>query len=155
MSKVSKLKVAIDTNLLISAIIIPQTNPNKIIQAWKKDIFILLISQQLMSEFEDVISRKKFLNYHAAFKERGEELIASLKAAAETVEPLPVKKLPVHSRDSKDDYLLATALGGKADYLITGDEDLLVLNGNPALGKLKIITAKQFLQQLDSFEKQC
>lgn len=148
MSKVSKLKVVIDTNLLISAIIIPQTNPDKIIQAWEKDIFILLISQQLISELEDVISRKKFLNYHAAFKERGEELIASLKAAAETVDPLPVTKLPVHSRDSKDDYLLAASLGGKADYLITGDEDLLVLSSNPELGKLKIVTVRQFLSEI-------
>lgn len=145
MPKVSKLKVVIDTNLLISAIIVPQTNPDKIIQAWEKDIFILLISQQLMSELEDVISRKKFSNYHAEFKERGEELIASLKAAAETVYPLPVKRLPVHSRDSKDDYLLTTAFGGKADYLVTGDEDLLALTTKPGLGKLKIITAKQFL----------
>lgn len=145
MPKVSKLKVVIDTNLLISAIIIPQTNPDKIIQAWEKDIFILLISQQLISELEDVISRKKFLNYHAVFKERGEELIASLKAAAETVDPLPVKKLPVHSRDSKDDYLLATAFGGNADYLVTGDEDLLVLSTKPGLEKLKIVSVKQFL----------
>ena len=60
MPKVSKLKVVIDTNLLISAIIIPQTNPDKVIQIWKKDIFTLLVSQQLMSELEDVISKKKF-----------------------------------------------------------------------------------------------
>src|SRR3990167_7987282 len=148
MSKVSKLKVVIDTNLLISAIIVPQTNPDKIIRAWERDIFILLISQQLMSELEDVISRKKFLNYHAVFKERGEELIASLKATAEMVDPLPVKKLPVRSRDSKDNYLLATAFGGKADYLVTGDEDLLILSSNPGLETLKIVSAKQFLSLL-------
>src|SRR3989338_8902746 len=149
MPKVSKLKVVIDTNLLISAIITAQTNPDKVIQIWKKDIFILLVSQQLMSELEDVISKKKFLNYHAAFKEKGEELIASLKAAAEAVDPLPVKKLLIHSRDSKDDYLLATALGGKADYLVTGDEDLLVLNAKPGLGKLKIVSVRQFLSAIN------
>ena len=148
MPKVSKLKIVIDTNLLISAIITAQTNPDKVIQIWKKDIFILLVSQQLMSELEDVISKKKFLNYHAVFKERGEELIASLKAAAEAVDPLPVKKLPIHSRDPKDDYLLATAFGGKADYLVTGDEDLLILSSNPWLETLKIVSAKQFLSLL-------
>lgn len=148
MPKVSKLKVVIDTNLLISATLIPQTNPDKIIQAWKKDVFILLVSQQLLGELEDVISRKKFLNYHAVFKERGEELIASLKAAAEVVDPLPVKKLPIHSRDPKDNYLLATAFGGEADYLVTGDEDLLILSADPGLGKLKIISVRQFLMDL-------
>ncbi|MBI4035696.1 putative toxin-antitoxin system toxin component, PIN family [Candidatus Daviesbacteria bacterium] len=148
MPKVSKLKVVIDTNLLISAIITARSNPDKVIQIWKKDIFILLVSQQLMSELEEVISRKKFLNYHAVFKEKGEELIASLKAAAEAVDPLPVEKLPIHSRDPKDDYLLSASLGGKADYLVTGDEDLLVLQTNPNLGKLQIITIKEFLSKL-------
>lgn len=145
MPKVSNLKVVIDTNLLLSAIIIPQSNPDKIIRAWEKDAFILLVSQQLISELEDVTSRKKFLNHYVLFKERSEELIASLKAAAQTVDHLPIKKLLVHSRDLKDDCVLATAFGGQADYLVTGDEDLLVLKENPALGNLKIVSVKEFL----------
>lgn len=54
--------------------------------------------------------------------------------------------LPIHGRDPEDDFMLATALRGVANYLITGDEDLLVLNGNPALGKLKIVLVKDFLK---------
>jgi len=50
-------------------------------------------------------------------------------------------------RDPKDIHLLA-ALGGDADYLITGDADLLVLAGDPTLGPLRIITARAFLDDL-------
>ena len=59
---------------------------------------------------------------------------------------MPEKNLPIHSRDPKDDFLLSAALGGNADYLITGDEDLLILKDNPSLGKLRIITIKDFLE---------
>lgn len=146
MQKGNKVSVILDTNLLLSAIIIPQSTPDKVIQAWKNDLFNLILSQKLIEELKDVTSRKKFLNHYQQFRERSEELIASLKVNAELIEPLSKKDLPIHSRDPKDDFILASALGGGADYLVTGDEDLLVLNGNPSLGKLKIITAKEFLK---------
>ena len=73
------------------------------------------------------------------------EFLADLRQAAEPVSPL--QDLPLHSRDPKDDKLLSLALGGNADYLITGDNDLLVLDGNPALGNLRIVTAAAFLEQ--------
>ena len=49
--------------------------------------------------------------------------------------------LPVVTRDAKDDYLLAYALVGQADYLVTGDEDLLVLQ---EIEGLKIVNPTQF-----------
>lgn len=44
--------------------------------------------------------------------------------------------------------ILAAALGGGADYVVTGDADLLVLNGDPRLGNLRIVTAGDFLALL-------
>ena len=145
MQKGNKLRVILDTNLLLSAIIIPDSNPDKIIKSWKEDLFILLVSQSLIDELEDATQRKKFLNHYLLFKKRSEELIVSLKASAELIEPLSKKDLQIHSRDKEDDFMLASGFGGDADYLVTGDQDLLVLNGNSALGKLKIITVKEFL----------
>lgn len=49
-------------------------------------------------------------------------------------------------RDPKDVPILAAAIGGGADVLITGDNDLLVLSGDTRLGELRIMTAGQFLQ---------
>lgn len=68
-----------------------------------------------------------------------------MKLAAEMVKSLSEEKLPVHCRDPKDDKLLALAMAGKADYLVTGDKDLLCLNAHSALKSLKIITVKEFL----------
>ncbi len=149
MPKVSKLRVFLDTNLFLSSIIIPKGNPAKAIQAWKQDLFTLLISAESLEELKDVTSREKFLDKYRLFKLRSSELIDTLILGAEIVTPLPKEDLPVHSRDPEDDYLLASALGGNADYLITGDEDLLGLSRNPNLGNLKIITVKEFVGKVN------
>jgi predicted nucleic acid-binding protein len=60
----------------------------------------------------------------------------------------PRRRLPVHIRDPKDERVLAAALGGRADYLVTGDDDLLVLNGDPRIRTLKIVTVREFLDLL-------
>lgn len=148
MLKGNKPRVILDTNLLLSAIISPRGNPNKAIRAWGKDSYVLLISAENLKELNDVTSRKKFLDKYSLFSQRKDELIDSLMLAAEVITQLPVEDLPVHSRDPDDDYLLAAALGGSADYLVTGDEDLLELNDHPDLGDLNIITVKEFIELL-------
>jgi predicted nucleic acid-binding protein len=45
--------------------------------------------------------------------------------------------------------VLACALGANVDYIVTGDEDLLVLDGHPALGSLRIVTPRAFLTILE------
>lgn len=137
-------RAAIDTNLLISAVIAPRGLPNKLIRAWQKDHITLIFSPRLIRELEEVSQRDKFKQYHL-FTEQAIELIDNIKAFAEIIPPMPEEQLPIHSRDPKDDKLLASALSANVDFLITGDEDLLTLNGNSALGNLKIITAKDFL----------
>lgn len=61
---------------------------------------------------------------------------------AEVAEWVEVKTITKLCRDAKDDFLLSLAIDGKADFLITGDSDLLELN---QLKKTKIITIADFL----------
>jgi hypothetical protein len=49
-------------------------------------------------------------------------------------------------RDPKDTVILATAIDGKADYLVTGDKDLLVLAGHKSIKPLKIVTPTEFIR---------
>jgi hypothetical protein len=60
----------------------------------------------------------------------------------------PLAPLPIHSRDSHDERFLAVALGGNAEYLITGDDDLLVLQRDPCLETLQLVTARDYLPLL-------
>lgn len=145
MKKGDKLRVVIDTNLLISAVIAPKGLPNKLIRAWKDAKFDLITSPYLLKEMDEISLRDKFGGYHL-FKEQMVELIEAIKASSEIIPSLLEEELSIHCRDPKDDKLLACATGANADYLVTGDQDLLVLNDNPALRKLKIIKAKEFLE---------
>lgn len=143
----NKLRVAIDTNLLISASLVTDSLPDKLIRSWLNKEFILLISLEQLEEIKNVSQRKK-LRTRPLFTKRITELIEDIEYVAETLKPLPKKDLPLHGRDEEDDFMIAAALGGDVDYLITGDEDLLVLNDNPAMGKLKIISVRDFLKIL-------
>lgn len=145
MKNENKARVIVDTNLLISVAITSNSLIDKLIASWQKDTFNLIISAEQLEEIKDVSKRKKFASY-PKFPDRIEELIKTLAFTAEIIEALSEKYLPIHSRDPEDDFLLGAALGGQADYLITGDEDLLVLKDNPVLGKLRIITVGDFLE---------
>ena len=140
----NKTRVVIDTNLLISAAIAPQSHADKLIRTWLRKAFILLISFSHLEELKKVSQKKKFNNI-PLFGKRADELIENIEFVAERTTPIREEELPIHARDRKDDFLLAWAFGGGADYLITGDHDLLVLNTSSSLGKLKIISAKNFL----------
>jgi predicted nucleic acid-binding protein len=51
-------------------------------------------------------------------------------------------------RDPNDEKVLAAALGNRAGYLVTGDEDLLALRDDPRIKGLRIVTAREFLETL-------
>lgn len=141
----NKLKAVVDTNLLISSAISSKGSPNKLIRSWLKDSFALLISREQLEEIKEVSKREKIKKY-PLFTKRIVELIENIEFVAQLIDPLSNKDLPIRGRDPKDDFMLTCALGGDADYLVTGDENLLVLNGNSALGRLKITTVKEFLE---------
>lgn len=147
MPKVKKVRVILDTNLVISAALIPESIPYRLFQLWLKNYFDLLMSKKQVEEIK-ATSKKDKLVIYPLFSDRIAELIQNLEFTAKLIKPMSETNLPLHSRDPKDDYLLATALGGNADYLVTGDEDLLVLSTNPGLGKLKIVSVKQFLSAI-------
>lgn len=139
------LKVVLDTNLLISAIIAPNSPPDRILRAWFKGYFSLLIPKKQISEIKNVTKREKFKAY-PLFSERIEELVEVIEFAAEIIDSS--QETGIHSRDPKDDFILSAALGASANYLVTGDKDLLSLDGDPKLNKLKIIQASELLMLL-------
>lgn len=140
------MRVVVDTNLFISGTIIKRGKPFELLEAWRGRVFTLLISDQQRGELEDVLQRDKIQkNYHLSPDE-----IASVLRLLETAASRAGvrRQLPVKVRDAKDEMILASALGGKAEYLVTGDDDLLTLRDDPRLGALKIVTVGEFLEVL-------
>jgi putative PIN family toxin of toxin-antitoxin system len=95
-----------------------------------------VFSRELFDELENTAKRRKFHRYFDT--EQVETLFQMLMEVARVVEVHSVVKM---RRDAKDNFLLALAQDGNADYLITGDSDLLTLK---KFAKTKIITLREF-----------
>ena len=129
-----KIKVIIDTNLWISFLI--SREYEKMDFLFSSGRICLLFSERLFAEFIGVVHREKFRKY---FSESDiDALSVKMKKVAKIVRTKSIQTL---CRDPKDNFLLELAVDGKADYLITGDDDLLVLK---TFEKTKIITITEF-----------
>jgi putative PIN family toxin of toxin-antitoxin system len=139
--------VVLDTNQIVSGVISRRGLPHQILRAWQRGEFYAITSDDLVVELTDVLARPRISRRFALHHAEIDALIEALAAAA--VQPMPLEALPVHCRDAADDAVLACALGANVDYIVTGDEDLLVLDGHPALGSLRIVTPRAFLTILE------
>jgi putative PIN family toxin of toxin-antitoxin system len=100
---------------------------------------VILLPGQLLEELTRKAHEKKYLADRITPQEL-QEFVALLSELAEAIPHIP-EAIPAVTRDPKDDYLLAYALVGQADYLVTGDEDLLVLK---QIDQVKIVTPREF-----------
>lgn len=135
--------VVVDTNLFISALIIPKSKPSLLISLWKKNKFILVTSNPLFKELEEVLKRKKYSGKYSILTSAKNELFTFIRKSAFIISSLNKPFFEV--RDQKDLLVLATAIDGKADFLVTGDKDLLVLKHHTSIKPLKIVTVNEFL----------
>ncbi|MBS3025723.1 MAG: putative toxin-antitoxin system toxin component, PIN family [Dolichospermum sp. DET50] len=131
-----KQYLVLDTNILVSAVL---SKTSKARQALDKaqDIGKILMSSSVLLEIEEVLFRPKFDKYVTTIERR-----FFLSNFLKTVEFVEVGEIINICRDPKDDKILALALNGKADYIITGDQDLLVLK---LFESVQIITIDEFL----------
>jgi putative PIN family toxin of toxin-antitoxin system len=138
MPKGKIIKIIIDTNVWISSLLSARLFQQ--IESILALDHILLFSEHLVNELVQTVNKQKFRNnidiitYNAIFQK--------IRQTAVFVDVQSVVEI---CRDPKDNFLLALAKDGNADYLITGDKDLLILK---KYGKTKIITIKELEQIL-------
>jgi hypothetical protein len=132
-------RVILDTNLWISLLI---TRKHEILERALNDGKIILIfSEKLLSEFNDVIKRPKFQKYFS-----DSEIQTLLNLIQEFSEFIEIRTTVNLCRDEKDNFLLSMCIDGTVDFLVTGDKDLLILE---TIDKTQIITYQNFTEQLD------
>ena len=115
-----KLRCVIDTNVLISTLLMKRRLPFKIVDRIFRD-GIILRSEATSSELAEIIGRKKFDKYIVA----EERQVFLSKLASELVE---VQEVVEACRDPKDNKFLEAGVNGNADFSITGDDDLLSMH---------------------------
>lgn len=134
----SPSRIILDTNLWISYLI--SSRLIKIDLLFEQGKIRLIFSEESLQEFIEVANRPKFRKYFS--EEDIEELLSLFDYFGELVEVNSVVEI---CRDPKDNFLLALAKDSEADYLITGDKDLLEIK---QFESTKIITFSDFVEIL-------
>jgi putative PIN family toxin of toxin-antitoxin system len=134
------MRVILDTNVLLSGILSPLGAPAELLYAWERKIFTLVACDALIAEFRDVAGRP-------FFRVRLRASVAELLAAGLRDFSLYCRDLPSSpiAPDPKDSYLLAMAEAGQADFLVTGDKELLSLRRHKST---RIITPAAMIEIL-------
>ena len=130
------MRLVLDTNVFVSLLIRPGET-FAALSAYIDDHATILYSAATLPELVDVLARKKFAKYTDP-----DEVAAFVKWIIATGELVTVEYDTSGSRDPKDDKFLSLAVAGRADYLVTGDKDLLVLR---RIGTTTILTPADFI----------
>lgn len=131
------MRVVLDTNILVSALLVQSGHPATVYRAWQEAYFTLLTCAEQLDELRATLRkpaiRERIRPYNAG------RLVNAMKELAEDVGALPrVQRSP----DPTDDFLLALSEAGKADYLVTGDKSgLLALASHHGT---RIVSAREF-----------
>ena len=113
----------LDTNVLVSGLAYPESVPGRIVAAWRQGSLDVVLSRYILDELARVLPR---LNRRLGWQANDiADLLDILAVAADLVEPRPLA--PDAARDAADIPILGTLLASQADYLVTGDKDLLAL----------------------------
>lgn len=129
-------RCVLDTNSVVSAALFADSVPARALMLALR-LAVVLMSQDLADELADVLARPRFIRY-SSLQER-KTLLDNLMQQTEWVQ---ITERVQACRDPNDDKILELAVNGRANYIVTGDDDLLTLN--PFRG-IEIVTPAEFL----------
>ena len=131
-------RVVVDTNVFVSRLLRFDSVPGR---AAEKAVHkaVVLVSPATMEELAEVLAQAKFDRYATI-----EQRLQFIRLIAHTAEFVSIIHPIRECRDPKDDKFLELALNGRADVIVTGDEDLLKMN--PWRG-ISIVSPVAFIAQ--------
>ncbi|MEY3403108.1 MAG: DNA-binding protein [Anabaena sp. CRKS33] len=130
-------KYVLDTNIIVSALLFKKSQPRQALDKARHEGNILM-SEAIWQEIIDVLSRPKFEKYVTLIERE-----FFLDWLAESLNFIEIRDTIVACRDAKDDKFLELAVNGNAELIVSGDEDLLILN---PFQEIAIVTVRQFLE---------
>jgi putative PIN family toxin of toxin-antitoxin system len=139
------MKIVLDSNIFVSSFFW-KGNPRRIFDRVTNGLDELYITDEILKEIAAVMSRKKF-----------DTKINDIKDYIKIIESYSIKLFPQNkikegSRDKDDNKILECGFEGNADFIITGDYDLLVLK---KYNNIKIVKPKEYLDVLEKYEPSC
>lgn len=140
----NQLRIILDTNWYVSATI-NRTSRRRLFSLLTNPELTIVYSSDLIKEYEKVMARDKFKKYV-----RPNQIKRFIELVLTRLVEIEVKSIIEESRDISDNYLLGLSVDSNADYLVTGDPDLLVL-GN--IERTIILNMADFLIVLQGIQQ--
>ncbi len=137
------IRAVIDANILVRALIMPEGSVGPVLRRLRDGDYEIVLSEQLLTELVDVLNRPRIKEKYGLDTEDIETVLALLLLRGRTV--TPVERIDV-CRDPNDNMFLEAALTAEADVIVSGDEDLLVLD---PFRRIPIVGPAAFLQRID------
>lgn len=139
------MRAVIDTNVLVSGLLSARSHPAKVVDGWLFGRYEPVVSPELVNEYRDVVLRDKF----ARLGSRAERLrvLEGLLDVSEVVYVEPVERICAVQAGPRDDMVLACAITGAAEFIVTGDSHLLELGNYRGV---RVVTAAEFVAALEA-----
>ncbi len=135
------MRVVLDTNVLVSGLLLPESGPGRIVAAWRGGQFDLVLSEPMLEEVGRVLAYPKIIRRLGWEPDKVARYVSLLRFEAEVAE---IGSVAAHVPDDPDDApILATLVASGADCLVSGDEDLLRL-----AGEYSILSPGEFTRRL-------
>lgn len=137
------IRVVVDTNILVSGTIVRLGPSAQILDLAQQRRIVLVVSPPIQAEYLRVIQRPHIVKRYERLENRFMSLSRFLRRGAVVVTPLKIER--VIRDDPKDDMILACAVAGRVQYIISGDHHLLELEQYHGI---KILSPRDFLSQI-------
>ena len=138
------MRIILDTNILLSALLSPLGATAKLLDAWERKVFTLVACEALIVELRDVAGRPFFRTRLRA--SAAELLAAGIRDFSFFGRDLPSDPI---APDPKDSYLLALAEASEAEFLVTGDKELLSLTQHKSTRIITPVAMIEILKEVD------
>ena len=129
------MRVVLDTNILVSALITKGTPPDGLYQAWLRGEIELVTSAVQIAELDDVLSRPRLQRFLDA--DQASAIVENIGTRAVVLDELPSVSF---SPDPMDNQILAAAIAGRVDLIVSGDKKHVLSLGK--VGDIPVVTAR-------------
>ena len=138
------MRVILDTNVLLGALISPHGPPDVIFRAWRAARFELVTS---LAQLEELRRASRYPKLKAILPAHRVGTMVNNMQRAIVLDVLPSLPEAMDLNDPNDAFLLAMALASDADYLVTGDRRSGLLQRN-TIGRTRIVTPSKFCAEI-------
>lgn len=135
------VRVVLDTNVLIGALITRDTPPDELYRAWLRGEFEVVTSTAQLVELAEVLARPRLQRYVDA--EEASIIVENLETRAVVPRDPPAVAL---SSDPADNAILAAAISGRVDLIVSGDRKHMLVLGEA--GGIPVVTAREALERI-------